>query len=162
LALSIAAAHNRVYISNSYFIPDNAFCTLLEHAASRGVDVRILTAGPSTDVATTRYASRHRYDPLLRAGVRIYEYLPAMMHAKTIVVDGRWSSVGTMNFDNRSMELNDESNLLVLDRAFGARMDSVFQADLRLAHEVTLQQFDDRPRFDRVKEALASLASRVL
>ena len=88
---------------------------LLERAVKRGVDVRVLTVASKTDVKTTWYAGRYRYEELLRRGVRIYEYQPTMLHSKTIVADGMWSSVGSMNFDNRSMAFNNESNLVVLD-----------------------------------------------
>ncbi len=93
---------------------------------------------------------------------RLYEYRPAMMHAKTLVADGRWSAVGSMNFDNRSLALNDEANLVALDAAVGAAMDSVFRADLRYAREVTLAAFRQRPRWERLLEAGAALFSRVL
>src|SRR5207248_2969518 len=109
--LSIAAARERLYISNSYFVPDKAFRQLLCDAVKRGVDVRVLTTSKNTDVKSTWYAGRARYDELFKGGVRIFEYQPAMMHAKTLVVDGGWMSVGSMNADNRSMSFNEESNL---------------------------------------------------
>ena len=103
--------------------------------------MRVLTVSAKTDVKTTWYAGRYRYEELLRGGVRIYEYQPTMMHSKTIVADGVWSSIGSMNFDNRSMAFNNESNLVVLDRAFGAQMDSVFLDDLRYSKEIKLDEF---------------------
>ena len=107
----------------------------------RGVDVRVLTASANTDVKTTWYAGRYRYEELLGRGVRIYEYQPTMLHSKTIIVDGLWGSIGSMNFDNRSIAFNDESNLVVLDSAFGAQMDSVFLDDLRYSKEIKLDEF---------------------
>ena len=103
LALSITGARRTLYISNSYFVPDDDFRDLLVRAAKRGVDVRVLTAGDKSDVKTTLYAGRARYPELLKGGVRVYEYEPTMMHAKTFVVDGVWSTVGSLNFDNRSL-----------------------------------------------------------
>src|SRR4029450_7854343 len=100
---------------NSYFVPNDDFCTLLINQAKRGVDVRILTVGSETDVKSTWYAGRALYEKLLEGGVKIYEYKPTMMHAKTIVVDGLWSSIGSMNFDNRSIAFNNESQILALD-----------------------------------------------
>src|SRR6185437_12629476 len=97
LALSIAGARHSLYITNSYFVPNYDFKQLLVQAAKRGVDVRILTVGPETDVRMTRWAGRKQYDDLLKGGVRIYEFAPTMMHAKTLVADGVWSSIGTMN-----------------------------------------------------------------
>ncbi|HJU64723.1 MAG TPA: phospholipase D-like domain-containing protein [Gemmatimonadaceae bacterium] len=162
LALSIAAASKTLYIANSYFVPDDDFRRLLGDAARRGVDVRVLTTSDKTDVKTTWYAGRSTYEELLSAGVRVYEYQPSMMHAKTISVDGIWSTVGTMNFDNRSMVFNDESNLLVLDREFGAAMDSVFLQDLQYAKEITLEEFRRRPWTKKLAEKLARGIARLL
>ena len=162
LALSIAGASRTLYISNSYFVPDDDFRQLLMAAVARGVDVRVLTVSKETDVMTTWYAGRARYTALLRGGVRIYEYQPTMMHAKTIVADGIWGSVGSMNFDNRSLAFNNESNLVVWDRAFGARMDSTFLDDLRYAREITLPEFKKRPWTERMVEVGSSLLSRLL
>lgn len=152
LALSISGAQKTLYITNSYFIPGADFRKLLITAVRHGVDVRVLTAGPSTDVKTTWYAGRDYYRQLLRGGVRIYEYQPAMMHAKTLVVDGIWSTIGSMNFDNRSLGFNDESNVVVLDSRFGAHMDSVFAHDLTHAKEITVADLDRQTWTMRVLE----------
>ena len=162
LALTISAARTRLYIANSYFVPDDDFRRLLERAARRGVDVRVLTTSANTDVKTTWYAGRYRYEELLGRGVRIFEYQPTMMHSKTMVVDGVWSSIGSMNFDNRSMAFNDESNLVVLDSAFGAQVDSVFLDDLRYSKEITLEEFRRRSIWSKMLEAGATLLSRLL
>jgi len=162
LALSIASAHKTLYITNSYFVPDDDFRRLLERAVRHGVDVRILTVGAKTDVKTTWYAGRHWYEELLAAGIRIYEYQPAMIHSKTIAVDGLWSSVGSMNFDNRSLAFNNESNLVVLDPRFGAAMDSTFFDDLRHADEIRLSEFKKRSPWQRVLEIGAVTLSRLL
>jgi cardiolipin synthase A/B len=162
LALSIAGARKRLYIANSYFVPDDDFRRLLIAAAKRGVDVRVLTTGPKTDVKTTRWAGRARYEELLEGGVKIYEYMPTMMHAKTLVADGLWSSVGTMDFDNRSLAFNDESNLNVLDAAVAATMDSLFLDDLKYAHEIKLQEFRRRSLVERALEGWATAMSRLL
>ena len=152
LALSIAGARERLYVTNAYFAPDRNFVDLLITAASNGVDVRVLVGGPRTDVRMARLAAQSRYDRLLAAGVRVYEYQPSTLHAKTFVVDGHWTTVGTMNFDNRSLALNDESTLMILDRAFGAQMESVFHADLERAEEIHLEIFRRRSRLVRVAE----------
>ncbi len=162
LALSISAAKRTLYISNSYFVPDDDFREMLTRAVQRGVDVRILTVGDSTDIKTTLYAGRARYEELLNGGVRIYEYQPTMMHAKTFVVDGIWASVGSMNFDNRSLALNNESNLIVSDPTFGAKMNAIFLEDLEYAEEILIDAHRQRPWLDRVKEWGANLFSRVL
>ena len=162
LALSIAAARRTLYITNAYFVPDDDFRRLLMESARSGVDVRILTAGDKTDVPATRFAGRAHYEDLLAAGVRIYEYQPSMMHAKTFVVDGVWSSVGTMNFDTRSLAFNDETNLVAHDAEFGAIMDSVFVADLSHSRELVLEEFVERSWTEKLRESVAMLLTRIL
>jgi cardiolipin synthase len=109
-----------------------------------------------------RYAGRASYETLLRAGVRIYEWQPTTLHAKTFVVDGEWFTVGSMNFDNRSLALNDEANLMVLDRAAGQEMDRIFLDDLRYADEITLEAFRRRSWIQRPAEWGASFMTRLL
>jgi cardiolipin synthase A/B len=162
LALSISGARKSLYITNSYFVPDDDFRHLLVRAAKRGVDVRVLTVSEKTDVKTTWYAGRYRYEDLLAQGIRIYEYQPTMLHSKTIVVDGVWGTIGSMNFDNRSLAFNSESNLVVLDPKFGAAMDSVFLDDLRYSKEITLDEFRRRSIWEKMVERGASLLSRLL
>ncbi|HEU4585106.1 MAG TPA: phospholipase D-like domain-containing protein [Gemmatimonadaceae bacterium] len=162
VALTIASARECLYITNSYFVPDEDIVEILVRAARRGVDVRILTAGPTTDVKLARWAGRGRYHALLEGGVRIYEYQPAMMHAKTLVADSLWSSIGTMNFDNRSLVFNDESNLLVLDPGVGSKMNTLFHADLRSSREITLPEFENRGFLAKGAERMALLLSRLL
>jgi cardiolipin synthase A/B len=162
IALSIASARKTLYVTNSYFVPDDDFRKLLTQARQRGVDVRILTVSKETDVKTTWWAGRSRYEELLKAGVRIYEYQPSMMHAKTFIVDGMWGSIGSMNFDNRSLAFNNESNLVFLDRGVGAQMDSTFIDDLTQAQEILLPEFQRRPWYDHVIEDGAAVFSRLL
>lgn len=162
IVLTIASARKTLYITNSYFVPDDDFRRLLEAAVKRGVDVRVLTVSAKTDVKTTWYAGRHWYEELLAAGIRIYEYQPTMIHSKTIVADGVWSSVGSMNFDNRSMAFNNESNLVVLDSAFGTRMDSVFMDDLRYSKEIKLAEFKQRSVWSKFIESASSAIARLL
>ena len=162
LALSITSARRSLYITNSYFVPDDDFVRLLGETAERGVDVRILTAGRLNDVKSTWYAGRAQYERLLARGVRIFWYQPSMIHAKSFVADGCWSSVGTMNFDNRSLAFNDESNLLVLDERFGDALQEVFLDDLTRSKEVTLEEFRRRPRHEKALEWGASRLARVL
>jgi len=162
LALSIAAARHTLYITNSYFVPDDDFVRQLREAAARGVDVRVLTPGTLNDVKSTWYAGRAKYEQLLGGGVRIFWYQPAMIHGKCFVVDGCWASIGTMNFDNRSLAFNDESNLLVLDDDFGGTVREMFLDDLTRSKEVTLEQFRRRSRTDRLLEWGASHVARIL
>ena len=161
-ALSIAAARETLYVTNAYFAPDRNFIELLTAAARRGVDVRVLTAGRRTDVQTVRLAGRAWYDTLLGAGVRVFEWQPTTLHAKTFVVDGLWVAIGSMNFDNRSLALNDESTLMVLDPNVGQQMDAIFLDDLRYSEEITLDRFRQRSWLQRLAERAANLFTRLL
>ena len=160
--LSIAAAREKLYISNSYFVPHKAFRDLLCDAARRGVDVRVLTVSGSSDVKSTWYAGRARYEELFKGGVRIFEYQPAMMHAKTIVVDGAWLSVGSMNADNRSISFNEESNLVVLDARAGKQMEAMFLEDLTFSKEIEPKEFGNRGWKQKVAENACHMIWRVL
>jgi len=162
IALSIASSRKTLYVANSYFVPDDDFRKLLVAARRRGVDVRILTVSDETDVKTTLWAGRSRYEELLASGIRIYEYQPAMMHSKTFIVDGTWGAIGSMNFDNRSLAFNNESTLVFLDSAQGAEMNATFMDDLTRSKEITLDAFRRRPWYDRMIENGASLLSRIL
>jgi cardiolipin synthase len=162
LALSIAGARKTLYITNSYFVPGENFMQLLLAAARRGVDVRVITVSDKTDVKTTWYAGRTYYEKLLEGGVKVYEYLPTMMHAKTMVVDGLWSYIGSMNFDNRSVSFNDESNLVALDKRVGAEMDSIFLDDIKWSKEIKLDEFRKRPLSGKILEWGAQKLRRVL
>jgi len=162
LALTIAGARKTLYISNSYFVPNSDFVNLLINSARKGVDVRVLTVSEKTDVKTTWYAGRALYEGLLKGGVKIYEYQPTMMHAKTIVVDGLWSAVGSMNFDNRSIAFNNESQILALDSKVGQQMDSIFLDDLKYSKEIKLETFRRRPWTGKVLEWGAQQLRRIL
>jgi cardiolipin synthase len=161
-ALSIVGARKTLYISNSYFVPGENFLQLLLAAAKRGVDVRVITVSDKTDVKTTWYAGRTYYEKLLEGGVKVYEYLPTMIHVKSMVVDGMWSYVGSMNFDNRSLSFNNESNLVVLDRRIGAQMDSIFMDDIKWSKEIKLDEFRKRPLSGKILEWGAQKLRRVL
>ena len=162
LALSIAGARKTLYISNSYFVPGENFLQLLLAAAKKGVDVRVITVSDKTDVKTTWYAGRTYYEKLLEGGVKIYEYQPTMIHSKSMVVDGIWSYVGSMNFDNRSLSFNNESLLVALDRRLGAQMDSIFMDDIKSSKEIKLDEFRKRPLSGKILEWGAQKLRRVL
>ena len=162
LALSIVGAKKTLYISNSYFVPDDDFRRMLCDRAKRGVDVRILTAGREGDVKSTWHAGRARYEELLEAGVRIWEYRPTMMHAKTMSVDGLYTIAGTMNFDNRSLAFNDETVLITLDREIGAKADQMFLDDMKYSDEMILETFRKRPLKEKLMERAVHIFSRIL
>ena len=128
--LAIAAAQERIDLTAAYFAPRPAFIEALEDAAERGVRVRVLVPGPEIDKPSVRMAGRAAYDQLLDAGIEIFEYQPTMLHAKTMVVDDIWSAVGSVNFDNRSFQLNDEATLCVQSAAFAGELTEQFEADL--------------------------------
>ena len=153
--ISIVAARKTIFISNAYFVPDRDTMRALEGAVRRGVDVRVIVPGEFNDVPLVRQASRWHYDLLLRRGIRIYEYTPTMMHAKTMVVDGVWTTIGSSNFDDRSFRLNDEVNVNIYSKPIAALMEAMFLEDLARSEEVTLRKWFRRPWLDRVKEAVA-------
>jgi cardiolipin synthase len=159
---TIASAREKLYLTNSYFVPDRDIRALLIDAARRGVDVRVLTVSDETDIKSTWYAGRARYEELLRGGVRIYEYQPVMMHAKTLVVDGLWSAVGSMNADNRSLSFNEETVLMMADREAAAILERHFMDDIGFADEIELETFRKRGVSDRLKEKLFYAFWRIL
>ena len=148
---AIAAAHSRIWITQAYFAPDDQFIDVLKAAAKRGVDVRLVMPGLS-DVGTTLNLQRHYYARLLKHGIRLYEYEPAVMHAKTAVIDGNWSTVGSSNLDYRSFIHNDEANAVIVGRDFGKQMEQLFEADLERSTEIRLDQWQDRGFWERMKE----------
>lgn len=154
LAAAITYARESVWVTTAYFAPDPNTINALTAAARRGVDVRILLPG-FTDSALAFHAGRSHYDELLSAGVRLFERRDALLHAKTAVVDGVWSTIGSSNVDWRSFCHNDEVNALFLGSNFGAQMHRVFEEDLTHAHEIKLEQWRQRGNAMRVREWLA-------
>jgi cardiolipin synthase len=150
--LSLAAARTSVDVMTPYFVTDESTMWSIEDAVRRGVRIRILLEGDITDAMPVKYASRHAYERLLEQGVELYEYQPTMMHAKVLMVDGVWSMFGSANFDNRSLELNDELNVAVSSRDLAARFLEDFEHDLKSAHRITLDQWRRRPTLDKARE----------
>ena len=161
-AFAIGSAQHTLCISNAYFVPGDNFCELLTSAVRRGVDVKVLTCGEIGDVKSTYHAGRATYAGLLANGVRIFEYQPAMMHAKSIVSDGRFVATGTVNFDNRSMSFNDETTLLAVDEKLATHMAELFASDLEKAIEITAESHAARPVQGKMLDWAWSLAARVL
>ena len=126
--LAIAAARETLDITAAYFVPRPAFTEALQDCAERGVRTRVLVPGPNIDKPPLWVAGRAAYDDLLDAGVEMYEYQPTMLHAKSMTVDGAWSSVGSVNFDNRSFQLHDEATLCVTSERFAGRADRAVRA----------------------------------
>ena len=140
---AIDRARERIRITNAYFLPDRLVYRRLIKAARRGVDVRVI-APYDTDHPYVRWASWAMYGRLIRNGVRIYEWQGPILHSKTAVIDGTWSSVGSHNLDHRSLKYNLELNISVYDAAFGAVMEAAFEADLARCREVTLAEVRGR------------------
>jgi cardiolipin synthase len=160
--MAIAAASHRILIANSYFVPDRMTVTMLVEARRRGVDVELIVPGEILDAQLVRRASRAMWGPLLEAGVRIYEYQPTMYHTKVMVVDDIWTSVGSTNLDDRSFRLNQEANLNVLDRAFGAEQARIFAEDRGRSRRVTLEEWRNRTLWERVQEHFAGVLRKQL
>jgi cardiolipin synthase A/B len=154
LLAAVNSAQVRVFITTAYFVPPRRLLRALLGAAERGVDVQLMLPG-HTDFWAPLHAGRWHYGSLLRAGVRIHERHDTLLHAKTTVIDGVWSSVGSSNLDWRSTVHNAEANLLVLDAPFAAEVERVFYADVAQAQPVELQQWLQRGALDRLKEWMA-------
>lgn len=145
---AIGNARSRILITNAYFLPTLRLFYALTDAARRGVDVRIIVAG-ATDVPPVRYAARSIYGRLLRAGVRVHEFVGRVLHAKTAVIDGAWSTVGSSNLDSQSLKMNLEVNAIIRSRAFAAALERMFFEDLGACEEVTLDAWTRRSPLER-------------
>ena len=141
--LAIASARRTIQVTNPYFLPDDQMEDALRAAVARGVHVTVITPG-KIDHNLVRSASRRGFGGLLRAGIEIYEYQAALLHSKTMVIDGVWATLGSTNFDRRSFALNDELNLVLYDRAVVARLVDVFQQDLSRSRRVTYEAWAKR------------------
>jgi len=156
LISAISCAETSVYLTNAYFVPDPQLLAALKAAAARGVDVALVLPG-STDSWMVLNAGRSHYEDLLEAGVKIYERRGAMLHAKTAVIDGVWSTIGSTNLDWRSFLHNQEINAVVLGQEFGAQMQAMFEADLAASEPITREAWAERPLGDHVKETAARM-----
>jgi len=142
--MAIQAARKSIHIQNSYFLPDAQIRQALISAAQRGVEVKAIVPSGHIDIPPVRMASRHYFGPLLEGGVRIYEYQPTMIHSKTLIVDGIFSTIGSINLDALSMSKNAEVSLSFYDRPFAAQMEAMFQRDLKASREVTYEAWKHR------------------
>ena len=154
LLSAIEQAERRVWLTYGYFAPDPATIEALQAAAARGVDVRLVLPGFS-DFWAPLYAGRSHYANLLAAGVRIYERRDALLHAKTAVIDGVWSSVGSTNLDWRSFVHNYEADVIVLAEPFARDMERLFALDVAASHEITRDEWQRRGLAARMREWFA-------
>ena len=154
LLLSISSAKQSILITNSYFIPDGTMIEALLKAAGRGVRVIVLVPG-KIDHQITYRASRSNYGRMLLGGIQIYEYMAALMHAKTMVVDGVWATIGSTNFDNRSFALNEELNLTFYDASLARQLEDAFERDLKYSKQITYEEWNSRGIGERIYEYFA-------
>jgi len=153
---AITFAEHSIHLTNAYFIPDEQILKAFTDAARRGVDVKIILPG-NTDSSVALYAARYNYSELLESGVKVYERRNALLHAKTAVIDGVWSTVGSTNMDYWSLLSNDEVNAVVLSREFAAEMEKTFAKDLAESHQIKREEWKERPLFSKMSEWFAHL-----
>jgi cardiolipin synthase len=154
---SFAAARQRLYITTPYFVPDEGTRRVAEDRARAGVDVRILLPDNHTDAKPIRLTSQRYYEEMMEAGIRVYEYQATMIHSKSVIVDGKWSIVGSANMDIRSKELNMENVLGILDANFAGELEAAFWKDLEKSKEIKLEEWRQRGLFHRVLERVCAL-----
>lgn len=153
---AVVNARKSIYITNAYFTPDRNFLKAVTDAAERGIDVRIILPGFS-DFWLPFYGGRSNYSRLLKSGVRVYEMQGSLLHSKTAVIDGVWSTVGSTNLSLRSFLYDAEVNANIISRDIGKQMERIFFLDMANSREVTLEQWEKRPFLDRLKEAVTLL-----
>ena len=156
LISAIRSAETSIHVTNAYFAPDPQTLEALKDAVQRGVDVKLILPS-KTDSGLIFHAGRSYYDELLHAGVKIYERQDALLHAKSAIIDGVWSTIGSTNFDWRSFLHNYELNAVILGQEFAAQMQTMYDKDLRSSTPITLEQWQDRPVGMRLKEQAARL-----
>jgi cardiolipin synthase len=150
--LAIASAREKIYIGTPYFVPDDLLLETLLEAHRRGVEIEIMTSGRNSDSRMTQGVSRVIWGDLLEAGTRFWLFDPTLYHTKVLVVDDYFVSVGSTNFDNRSFLHNDENNVNVMDRAFAAEIIEQFESDKKRSHQITLEEWRNRPWKERLME----------
>ncbi|HVR37530.1 MAG TPA: cardiolipin synthase [Thermoanaerobaculia bacterium] len=161
--LAIKAAQHEIIIQNPYLLPDDEAIDALEEAVKRGVDVKIMVpATGTTDSAIVQHASHHHFGTLLQRGVKLWEYEHTLLHQKIIVVDGVWACVGSTNFDDRSLLLNDEISIGVLDPAIASQLRSAFERDRKFARQRTFDEWRHRSMWHKLTDGLAYLGNSQL
>ena len=153
---AIAAAKDHLRIGMAYFVPDDIALQQILDARKRGVLVDVIVPNALTDVPLVRKASRYFWGDLLKAGVRIFEFQPTMYHPKLLIVDDVWTSFGSANLDERSLQLNDEATLNVYGRNFAKTQIDLFNQDLHRSRQVSLEDWEARPMREKITDWLAS------
>ncbi len=155
--ISIAAARHSIRIVNPYFVPDRQVIGLLKAACKRDVSVEIIAPSDRIDQRVVRFVGRARWGGLLKAGVRFFEFQPALLHSKYFIVDGQWASVGSCNLDDRSLCLNEEANLNIWDKEFAREHLEVFEDDKSKSREITWATWRRRPMKEKFLGHLAGV-----
>jgi len=155
--LALESARKCLWIANPYFIPSGAFIELLDRACRRGVEIKLMVAGKHNDTWWARENSVRLYGSLLGAGVEVYEFEPAMLHHKTMIVDGLWATIGTTNFDNRSFALSNETNVCLVDRGVVHQLERIFNHDLTRCKQIDRASWRRRKLRFKVQEMVAAL-----
>ena len=156
----LEGAQRHVSITTPYFLPDRSLRQAFCRTAQRGVRIEVIVPGDATDQRWVRLASRRLYGQMLEAGVRIFEYQGAMIHAKTLIVDDLWAVIGTTNVDNRSFEHNDEVNVAVRDEPVAARLFADFKADMAHSREIDLDRWRRRSLWEKLIGSVAWVLER--
>jgi len=158
---AITFAEHSVHLTNAYFIPDDQILDAFTDAARRGVDVKIILPATS-DSSLALYAMRYNYSELLKSGVKLFERRNALLHAKTAVIDGVWSTVGSTNMDFWSFLSDDEVNAVILSHEFAGEMEKMFARDIAESDQIQWEEWKKRPLFQRIRECFAHLFSHWL
>lgn len=161
LVRAINSAKQRIWLATPYFLPTWQVRRSLRRAANRGVDVRLLLTGPRTDHPSVRYAGHRYYPRLLKAGVKIFEYQPCFLHLKMVLIDD-WVSIGSCNFDHWNLHFNLEANLEALDPALTRAVAASFVTDFAQSQAVSLQAWQSRPLWRRVKQRVWGWVDRLV
>ena len=161
LVRAINSAKQNIWLATPYFLPTWSVRRSLRRAANRGVDVRLLLTGPRTDHPSVRYAGHRYYPRLLKSGVQIFEYQPCFLHLKMVLVDG-WTSIGSCNFDHWNLRFNLEANLEALDPALTQAVTASFIADFAQSQPISLQTWQSRPLWRRVKQRIWGWVDRLV
>ena len=155
---AITFSEKFIHLTNPYFVPDRETVKALTGAAKRGVDVKLILPGAgATDEGLVFYAGRSYYTHLLKSGVKLYELGGTILHAKTAVIDGVWSTVGSTNMDLWSFLRNDEVNAVILSKDFASQMEAMFAKDLSDSKQILIEQWEQRSPLERLREGFARL-----
>jgi cardiolipin synthase len=160
--LAIASAQKELIIQNPYFIPDQELVDLITNAVQRGVRVRLMIPGEITDSAVVRHAGHKQFQALLDKGVEIDEFEPTLSHQKIMIIDGVWSFVGSTNFDDRSLDINDEASVGLIDPGIASQLKAAFEADLRRCKHLDARTWSRRSLWHKLEDRLSYMINEQL